>query len=141
MLEKTDGLSFDKANDHIAQDRTHGVESLICGADVPQTSVVEQNLLDDEDRNRLGELTAGLHNTEAEWNDLGRQEERNRRGRIVVVTGSSTGVHGNAGRWLILDQGSNDTQRCKAEIFERTRLGSSVEERIEEQWNVRYRFH
>lgn len=141
MLQETDGLSFDKANDHVTQDCSHSVESLIGSADVSQTSVIEQNLLDDEDGHGLGELTAGFHDSETEWNDLSRQEERDCRGRIVCVTRSSIGVHRNTGRRLILDQGTNDTQRGKSEILKWSRLGRGVEEGIEEQWNVRCRVH
>lgn len=50
-------------------------ETFVRLADVRKTSLINQNLLQDESGNRLGELTARLHDPQAERNDLCRQEE------------------------------------------------------------------
>ncbi len=53
MLEQPSRLLLDELGDHVAQDGAHGVEALVGGADVVQTVVVEQDLLDDEDGDGL----------------------------------------------------------------------------------------
>jgi len=84
MLQQPDSLGIDELGDHVAQDRADRVESLVGVADVSQPCLVEEDLLDDEDRHRLGELRAGLHDTEAERNDFGGQQEVND-GRVVIL--------------------------------------------------------
>ena len=51
MLEQSDCLDLDKATDHVAQDRADGVEALVSGADIVQASVVQEDLLHDENGN------------------------------------------------------------------------------------------
>ena len=75
MLQQPDRLSLNKPNNHIAEHGANCVEPLVSGADVTEARVIQQDLLNDEDSNRLGELTAGLHDTETEWNDLSCQQE------------------------------------------------------------------
>lgn len=116
MLKQSDGLRLHEANDHVAQDGADGIKPLICGTDISQPSVIQQDLLDDEDSNGLGELTTCLHNTEAQWNDLRRQEEGDRWRRIARIClrpGRARGVDRDTGGGFIFDQGSDDTQRCK----------------------------
>ena len=83
MLEQADGLGVHQLSDHIAEDGADGVEALVCLADVPEAGFVEEDLLNDEDGNGLGELGARLHDAQAERDDLGGQEEVN--DGIVVV--------------------------------------------------------
>ena len=75
MLEQSHCLTFDKLIHHVTQHRPDCVEPLVSLADVCEAEIVEQNLLDDEDGHRFGELRAGLHNPETEGADLGREEE------------------------------------------------------------------
>ena len=75
VLEKAYRLSLDKANHHVAENGTNGVEPLIGCADISQPRIIKQNLLNDEDGDRLGELTTSLHDAQAQRDYLGRQEE------------------------------------------------------------------
>jgi len=81
--------------------------------------IVQQNLLHDEDGHSLAQFRSSLHNAKAERNDLGSEKEIDHIGRIVF------------------DKRSYDTERCETKVFEWSGLGSRVEERIEEEWNMR----
>ena len=74
---------LDQLIDHVAENGPHSVEPFVRVADVRQTSLVEENLLDDEDGDSLGELRARFHDAQAERDDLRGQEEVN--DGIVVV--------------------------------------------------------
>ena len=43
--------------------------------DIREASLVKEDLLHDENGNRLGEFRAGLHDAETEGDDLGRKKE------------------------------------------------------------------
>lgn len=75
MLEKPDRLLLHQLRHHVTEDRTHGVESLVCGADVCQTDIVEEYLLNDENCDGLAQFRAGLHNAKAKRDNFGSQEE------------------------------------------------------------------
>lgn len=113
-------MLLNQLSNHIAEDRTDCVETLIGRTDVVETIVVEQNLLNNENRDRLAELAARLHNTQAQRDDLRRKEEVDNFARVV------------------LHQCANNTQRSESEIFERSRLGRRVEERVEEEGDMSY---
>jgi hypothetical protein len=102
MLQQPYCLLVHELSNHITQDGTHSIKALICLTNILQAHVIQQDLLNDEYRNGLAELGAGLHDAEAERNDLGCEEEVD---------------HFRA---VVLDQGSNDTKGRKAEVFERT---------------------
>jgi hypothetical protein len=51
------------------------IETLVCSTNVVQPVVIKKDLLHDEDRNSLAKLRAGLHDAEAQWNNLGSEEE------------------------------------------------------------------
>lgn len=51
-------------------------ETVVCLADVRQAALVQQDLLQDERGDRLGQLRPGLHDPETQRYDLRRQEER-----------------------------------------------------------------
>ena len=70
MLEQPNRLRLDELVDHVAEDGADGEEALVSVANVGQPRFVEQDLLDDEDGDRLGELGACLHDAEAERDDL-----------------------------------------------------------------------
>lgn len=75
VLEQSYRLSLNKANYHVAENGANCVEALVSGTDVAQPGIIQQDLLNNEDGHRLGELAAGLHDTETEGDDLGCQEE------------------------------------------------------------------
>ena len=105
---------------HIAQHAAHGVESLVSLADVVQAHVVEQDLLDDEDGDRLAELGAGLHDAEAERDDLGGEEEVDHVGGVV------------------LNESADHAERGQAQVFEGAGFGGCVEEGVEEERDMCY---
>lgn len=72
VLEQPHSLRLHELVDHVAQYGADGVEPLIGVADVRQAGLVEEDLLHDEDGDRLGELRARLHNAQTERYDLGR---------------------------------------------------------------------
>ena len=75
--------------------------------------------MNDEDGYCLAEFRASLHDTQAKRDDLSCEEEVDNFTRVV------------------LHKSANDTERCKTQVFERPRLGSCVEERVKEEWDVR----
>ncbi len=83
MLEQSNRLRLDELVDHVAEDGADGEEALVSVANIGEPRFVEQDLLDDEDSDRLGEFGAGLHDAEAEWDDLCRKQEMY--DRVVVV--------------------------------------------------------
>lgn len=118
MLEKADSLLLHELSDHVAEDSTHGIESLICSADIAQANVIEENFLHDEDSNSFAQLGTGLHNAKTERDDLRGQQEVNHVRRIIF------------------HQCADDTQRCESEIFKGTGFGGGIEERVEEKRDV-----
>jgi hypothetical protein len=99
MLEQSDGLLLDELVDHVAEDSADGVEALVRLADVGQTDIVQEDLLDDEDGNGLGKLGSGFHNAQAQRDDLGCEEEVDDFARVV------------------LDKSANHTKGCKTEVL------------------------
>ena len=83
MFEQPNRLRLDELVDHVAEDGADGEEALVSVANIGQPRFVEQDLLDDEDGDRLGELGTCLHDAEAERDDLGRKKEVY--DRVVVV--------------------------------------------------------
>ena len=100
MLEQAHRLGLDELGNHIAQDGADGVEALVGGADVVEAVVVEEDLLHDEDGDRLAKLGASLHDAQAQRDDLGRQEKVDHLGRVV------------------LDKGADDAQARQAQVLE-----------------------
>ena len=111
---------LDKLRDHVAQNRSHGVKSLVSSTNICKAYIVEQNFLYNEDRHRLAQFRTGFHDTEAKGNDLrGKKEVDDIRG-------------------VIFHQGTDHAQGSKTEIFKRARLGRGIEKRIEEKRNMGY---
>ena len=75
MLEQSHSLSLNELVHHVAEHSSNGVETFVCLANVRQSGLVEQDFLNNEDGDGLGELGARLHDAQAEGYDLGRQEE------------------------------------------------------------------
>ena len=71
MLEQANSLLLHQLIDHVAEDGSDGVETLIGLADVGKTNIVEEYLLYDEDGNSLTELGARLHDAQTQRNNLG----------------------------------------------------------------------
>lgn len=120
VLKETSSLGLDKLSNHVAQDRTNGVEALIGGADVVEAIVIKQNLLHNEDGHSLAKFGASLHDSQAERDNLGCEEEVDDFRRVV------------------LHECSNDTKARQSEILKWPRLGRRIEERVEEEGDVRY---
>jgi hypothetical protein len=78
MLQQSNSLGLNEANDHIAQDCSDSIKPLICGTNVAQPRVIQQDLLDNEDGNCLRQFTSGFHDSQTEWNYLCGQEESDR---------------------------------------------------------------
>lgn len=102
MLEQSYGLLFHQLLDHVAENGSDGVEPLISLADVIETHIVHQDLLNNENGHCLAQLRPSLHDAQTERNDLSSEQEVDDLGRIV------------------LHQRANDAQRCETEIFERS---------------------
>ena len=75
VLKKSCRLLLHKLRNHVAEDSSDSIETLVCSANVVQPVVIKKDLLHDEDRNSLAKLGAGLHDAEAQWNNLGSEEE------------------------------------------------------------------
>ena len=118
MLQQSHSLLLHQLADHIAQDGADGVETLICLADVTQTNVVEQDLLDNKDGYCLAELRACLHDAKTEGDNLCCEEKVDDLGRVVF------------------DERTNNAKGGKSEVFKRTGFGSRVKKGIEEKRNV-----
>lgn len=119
MLQQPDGLLVHQLRHHVGQHGANSVEALVGLADILQPHVIKQNLLDNEDGDGLAKFTARLHNTEAQRDDLSREEEVD---NIAAV---------------VLDQSADDAKGRQAEILERSALRGGVEEGIQEEGNVR----
>lgn len=104
MLQEPDGLLVNELSDHITKNSANSVESLVGLADVLQSHVIEQDLLNDEDSNSLAEFRSSLHDTEAERDDLCGEEEVDDFCRVI------------------LDQSADDTKRRQAKVFKGSRL-------------------
>lgn len=118
MLQKADGLLLNQLRDHITQNGADGVEPLIRGADIREAHVIKQDLLHDKDGHRLAEFRTGLHDPQAERDDLGRQQEIDHVGRVVF------------------HQRADHAEGSQAEIFKGTGFRGRVQEGIEEERDV-----
>ena len=84
VFQQPDSLSLHQLVHHIAQHSPHGVEPFIRMADIRQTRLVQQDLLNDEDRNGFRKFRTSLHDPQAKWDYLRREQEVNH-GRVVVL--------------------------------------------------------
>jgi len=122
VLEESCRLLLDKLRNHVAQYRSNRVESLVGSANIIQPMIIKKDLLHNEYSHRLAQLRARLHDSKAERDDFGREEEVDDVGGIV------------------LNKCTDNTERCQSQIFERSRLGGSVQERVQEQWDVSWAY-
>jgi hypothetical protein len=100
MLEQANSLLLHKLIDHVTEDGANSVETLIGLANVCETDIVKENLLNDEDSDSLAKLGTSLHDTQAQRNDLGGQEEVDNLGGVV------------------LDECSNDAKGGESKVLE-----------------------
>lgn len=75
MLQQSGGLLFHKLRHHVAQYSSHGIESLVCRADVVESMIIEQDLLDNKDSDGLAQLRSRLHDAQAQRDDFCGQKE------------------------------------------------------------------
>ena len=88
MFQQPHSLLIHELSDHITQHSAHSIEPLVCLADVLQTHIIQQDLLHDEYCDRFAQLRPRLHNTEAERDDLGGEEEIDDFGAVVFDEGA-----------------------------------------------------
>lgn len=119
MFEQPHRLTLHNLTDHVTQHRPHRIKPLVGLADVRQSHIIQQDLLNDEDGYGLTEFRASLHDPEAERDDFGGEKESDYVGIIVLFY-----------------QSTDDTEGCETEVFERTSFAGGVEERVEEEWDV-----
>lgn len=120
MLQQSDGLALLQLHNHITQYGAHSVEALIGLADIVETHIIEEYLLHNEDGDSLAEFRASLHDSQAEWDNLGGEEKVDDIGGVV------------------LDKGANDAKRGETEVFEGSGLRGCVKEWVEEERDVGY---
>jgi hypothetical protein len=78
MLKEAHSLLLNELVNHVAQNCSNSVKSLVSLTDVLQTEVVEQDLLNDKDGDCLAELATRFHDAQAERNNLcGKKEVDN----------------------------------------------------------------
>ena len=56
MLEQSCSLLLNELRNHVAEDCTNSIESLICGANIVQPMIIKEDLLHNEDCDSLAEL-------------------------------------------------------------------------------------
>lgn len=120
MLEESDGLCLHELGDHVAEHCADSIEALVRLADVGEAHFVEEDLLDDENGDRLTELAPRLHDAQAEGDDFRGEQEVD---DVAVV--------------VLLDEGANDAERGEAQVLEGPCLARRVEERVQEERDVR----
>lgn len=125
MLQQPDRLTLDQCCDHVGEHGADGVESLVRLADVLQAEVVEEDLLDDEDGDGLGEFGTGLHDSKAERDDLCGQKEVNHVGVFVLLQSAEPRDRPH------LDERADHAQGGESKILEWPGLTRGVEKGIE----------
>ena len=83
MLQQPHSLLVHELSNHITQNGPYRVKPFVCLANILQAHIIQQDLLHDEDRDCLAEFAAGLHDTEAEGDDFGGEEEVYHFGAVV----------------------------------------------------------
>ena len=99
---------------HVVEHGAHGEEPLCRHAQIGQTVVVHQYLLDDEGCNSLGKVGPSFHDAEAQRDDLRLQQERD---HLAVID---------------FNQGANHAKRGQPEVLEGAPLADCVQEGVQE---------
>ena len=84
MLQQARRLLFNQLQNHIAEDSTNSIESLVSGTNIVEAVVVQEYFLNNEYGNRFAQLRPGFHDPKAQWNDLSREEEVDDIGRVIL---------------------------------------------------------
>lgn len=95
VFEQPDGLGFHQLVDHVAENRSNGVETFVRVADICEACLVEKDLLDDEYRDSFRKLGTSFHDAQAQGNDFGREQEVD--DSVVVVLLFQASVTRNGG--------------------------------------------
>ena len=135
VLEESDRLRLDELVNHVAKDSADGEKAFVGVTDIREASLVKEDLLHDENGNGLGEFRTGLHDAETEGDDLGGKKEMDY-GVVVILLRREKGERIDqeaTARGAYLDESTDDTEGCEAQVFERTCFGSCVQERIQEK--------
>ena len=85
MLEKTNSLCVNQLINHIAENCSYGIESFVCVTDVRQASLIEKDLLDDEDSNGFRKFGSSFHDTQAQRDNFSREKEVDDRGVVILL--------------------------------------------------------
>lgn len=93
-------------------------EAIVSLADVREPAVVQENLLENEGGDGLGQLRAAFHNSQAERNNLSRQQE------------------GDDFLFVCFHERADDSQAGETEVLEGPGLRRCVQEWIQEEWSV-----
>jgi hypothetical protein len=75
VLEESDRLRLYELVNHVAKDSADSEKAFVGVTDIREASLVKEDLLHDENGNRLGEFRAGLHDAETKGDDLGGKKE------------------------------------------------------------------
>jgi hypothetical protein len=118
MFEQADCLLFHQLGNHVTKNGAHSIKPLISLTDVGESSVIQQNLLHDEDGHGLAQLRSSLHDAQAERNDLRGQQEVDNLSRVI------------------LHQSPNDAKTSQPKILERTRLRRRIQKWVQEEGDV-----
>ena len=118
MLEEPNSLLLNQLGDHIAQNGSNSVESLISGTNVGKSDIIKQDLLHNEDGHSFAQLGACLHDTQAKRDDFGGQQEINDIRRVI------------------LHQRTDHTEGGQAQVLERARFRSGIKKWVQKKWNM-----
>ena len=118
VLQQSLARLLAQLDDHLAQDHRHVGEPVVGLTDVIQSSLVQQDLLQDEGGHSLAQLRAALHDPQTERDDLRGEEEVD---HLLLVR---------------LHEGSDDPEGGKAKVLEGPGLTDGVEEGVEVEGDV-----
>lgn len=94
MLQQPNRLCFHELIHHVAQHSADGIKPFIRMADVRQARLVEEDLLNNEDGNRFGQLRTCFHDTKTKWNDFSREEEVDYCVVVILLKGRGVNMMG-----------------------------------------------
>jgi hypothetical protein len=85
VLQQSDGLRLHQLVYHVAEHGPNRVEALVSMANIGEARLVQKDLLHDKNSDGFGEFRAGLHNTKAERDDLGGEQEVNHSVVLILL--------------------------------------------------------
>lgn len=75
-------LLYGQLLDHVSENVRNGEKTFRGGTDVLEASIVKEDFLEDKDGDGLGKLGRGLHDAQAEGNDIRAQQESDNLRRV-----------------------------------------------------------